>query len=327
MPLLLALCMAFFPLASQAAQFGGSAECSLPFGRHVPESAARRVAGTTAWLDALARATETLAEASLVRSVEEASGRQALVSAVFTPAVRSSVKGRQVVAHVRLSTPQHTVEERLRKMLREREMLQLRAEMLTLEREKVEEARRLIELPLALRQALSGGGAAQSARLALLAQQLDALWRLGSILPQREGGRWRDPQAALAALQQAAALDPDYASLRYLLGELFLQLDRPQDAITELDAALALRPELAGALYARGLAYLRLQLPMLAERDLSAALARDASSAAWWRARGALRMIRNETDLMCEDFMQACVRGDCVGLAVARERGLCTAEQ
>jgi tetratricopeptide (TPR) repeat protein len=320
--------MALAPLTSQAAQLGGSAEDSLPFGRDVPESAARRVARTAAWLDALARTTETLAAASLVRyGTEEVLDRQALVSAVFTPAVRSSVQGRQVVVHVRLSTPQRTVEERLRNMLHEREMLRLRAEMLKLEREKAEEARRLMELPIALQRDLHGGSVAQSARIVLLAEQLEALWRLGSMLPQREGGRWREPQVALAALQQAAAWYPDYAPLRYLLGEVLLQLDRPQDAITELDKALNVRPELAGALYARGLAYLRLQLPMLAERDLSAALMRDASYAAWWRARGALRMIRNEFAPMCEDFTQACARGDCEGLAVARERGLCLAEQ
>jgi len=321
--------MVFAPWASQAAQLGGSAEYSLLFGRHVPESAARRVARTTAWLDALARTTEALAAASLVRfGAEAVSDRQALVSAVFTPAVRSSLKGQQVVvAHVRLSTPQRTAEERLRNMLHEREMLQLRAEMLTLEREKAEEARRLIELPVALQRALSAGSVTHGARIVLLAEHLEALWRLGGMLPQRESGRWRDPQGALAALQQAAAMYPDYASLRYLLGELLLQLDRPQDALTELDAALTLRPDLAGALYVRGLAYLRLQLPTLAERDLSAALARDVAYAAWWRARGALRMIRNEIGPMCEDFMQACTRGDCEGLAVARERGLCLVEQ
>jgi tetratricopeptide (TPR) repeat protein len=174
---------------------------------------------------------------------------------------------------------------------------------------------------------LTGGGAANAARIVLLAEQLEALWQLGSILPQREGGRWREPQAALPVMQQAVSLNPESAVLPYLLGEVLLQLDRPQDALTELDKALALKPELAGALYMRGLAYLRLQLPTLAERDLGAALAYDASHAAWWRARGALRMIRNESGPMCEDFTQACARGDCEGLAVARERGLCLAGQ
>jgi tetratricopeptide (TPR) repeat protein len=185
----------------------------------------------------------------------------------------------------------------------------------------------LIELSAALRRSETGEGAANAVRLARLAEQLDALWLLGITLPQREGGRWRDPQEALPALQRAAALDPDYAPVQHLRGEILLQLDRPQDALVALDQALALNPELAGAFYTRGLAYLRLQLPTFAERDLSAALARDASLAAWWRARGALRMIRNETGPMCEDFTQACAKGDCEGLAVARARGLCAAAQ
>ncbi|MCL2122556.1 MAG: tetratricopeptide repeat protein [Desulfovibrionaceae bacterium] len=315
-------------MASQAAQFEGSAEHTLSFGRRVPETAVRRIARTTAWLDALAKATETLSASSLVQwGAGGASDSQALVSAVFTPTMHSMSKGQQVSVRVRLATPQRTVEDRLRKMLHEREMLALRTEMLNLEKEKAEEAHRLIKQPVAFRRAAAGGRAAHEARLVVLAEQLEALWLLGITLPQREGGRWRDPQEALPVLQQAVALDPEYAPLQYLRGEIFLQLDRPQDALADFDKALALNPELAGALYARGLAYLRLQLPTLAERDLSAALARDASHAAWWRARGALRMIRNEIGPMCEDFAQACARGDCEGLALARERGVCLAEK
>jgi tetratricopeptide (TPR) repeat protein len=317
----------FLPLLSQAAQIGGNAECALPFGRHVPEAAARSVARTTAWLDALKKATDTLSSTRLVQwGAGESSGRQALVSGVFTPMVFSASKGQQVVVQVRLSTPHRTVEDRLRGILHEPETLKLRSELLMLERAKGAEARSLIERPV-LQRGVTGSLAANKARIVLLGEQLEALWLLGSMLPQREGGRWRDPQAALPVLSQAEALDPDYAPLPYLLGEILLQLDRPQDALAKLDKALTLNPEFGGALYARGLAYLRLQLPALAERDLSAALQCDASQAAWWRARGALRMIRNETGLMCEDYTQACARGDCEGLALARERGLCLAEQ
>ena len=325
---LLALLAIFSPLTSHAAPSEMMAEYSLPFGRYMPETAVFRIARTTAWLGALEKATDALSAASLVQwGAAEILGRQAMVSAVFTPAVQSASKAYRVSVQVRLSTPQRTVEDRLRKVLHEQEMLHLRVEMLKLEREKAEEARSLIEPHLGLRRSFAGGRVAHRARIDLLAQQLEALWLLGHILPQREGGRWNDPQEALSVLQQASALDPGYAPLQYLLGEIFLQLDRPQDALTRLDKALALNPELAGALYTRGLAHLRLQLPTLAERDLSAALARDASHAAWWRARGALRMIRNESGPMCEDFTQACVRGDCEGLAVARERGLCLAEK
>jgi len=324
--LLVALVL-FFPLPSRAEQLGESAAYSLPFDRHVPETAARRIAGTLAWLDALSRTTNALSGAGLVRwGAEEGAGRQALVSAVFIPTVSSTLQGRRVSVRVRLSAPQRTVEDRLRKILPERETLQLRAELLRLEREKAGEARGLLERPVALRRLLTGRSAVDGTRIVLLAEQLEVLWQLGNLLPQREDGRWRDPQAALPVVQQALALDLDSAVLPYLLGEILLQLDRPQDALTELDKALALNPELAGALYMRGLAYLRLQMPALAERDLSAALAYDASHAAWWRARGALRMMRNENGPMCEDFTQACARGDCEGLAVARERGLCLNE-
>jgi len=327
--ILFALFAFFFPLRSWAAQPGKSAEYSLTFGHHVPEAVARRIAETTAWLAALKNTTDALSVERLVQwGANGAVDRQALVSAVFTPTVSSMSKGWQVLVRVSLIAPLHTVEDCLRKMmLYEQEMLKLRAELLALEREKAEEALRLIELSAALRRNAAGGSSENRSRIDLLAGQLEALWLLGTVLPQREAGLWRDPKAGLPVLQQAAALYPDYAPLHCLEGEILLQLDRPQDALAKLDKALTLNPELAGALFARGLAYLRLNLPALAERDLSAALARDSSQAAWWRARGALRMVRNETILMCEDFMQACARGDCEGLALTRDRGLCSAEK
>jgi tetratricopeptide (TPR) repeat protein len=316
-----------FPFTSHADQLEGQAEYSLLFGHHVPESVARRIAATTAWLDALAKTTEALSAVRLLQwGARDTQGRQALASVVLTPGVRSTRKGQQVSVQVRMSATLRTVEDRLRKMLHEPEALELCGEMLRLEREKAEEARGVIERPGALRRGMRGLRASEKARVALLADQLEALWLLRSLVPQREGGRWRDPGPALPVLRQAAALDPDYAPLRRLLGEVLLQLDRPQDALAELDRALTLHPECAGALYTRGLAHLRLQLPTLAERDFSTALAYDASHAAWWRARGALRMIRSESGPMCEDFTRACALGDCEGLAVARERGLCLAE-
>ena len=328
MAALLVLFAVFFPVPAQSAPIGGSAAYSLPLDHNVPESAARRIAATLAWLEALAKATEALAAESLVQwGAREESERQALVSAVFTPAVDSTLQGRRITVRVRLVALRRAAADRLRKLVHEREMLLLRAEMLKPAREKAEEARGLMEQPVMLRRLLTGRSAAAGARIVLLADQLEALWLLGTVLPQRESGRWQNPGAALPVLRQAAALYPEYAIPPYLLGEILLQLDHPQDALTELDKALALHPERAGALYMRGLALMRLQLPALAERDLSAALAYDDSHAAWWRARGALRMIRNESGPMCEDFSQACARGDCEGLAVARERGLCPAGQ
>ena len=316
-----------FPLTSKAIQLEGNAEYSLSFGSRVPETAARRIARTVAWLDALEKATNSLPTASLVQwGTEETVNRQVLVSAVVIPAISSTSQGQQVSVRVRLSASQRTVEDRLRKALHEQEILQLRADILRQEKEKAEEACRLIALPITPQRRLAKRSATNEARIVLLAEQLEALRLLSAALPQREGGRWRTPQEALPALQQAVELDPDYAPLQYLRGEILLQLDRPQDALAALDKALALTPELAGALYTRGLAYLRLQLPTFAERDFSAALERNTSNAAWWRARGALRMTRGEIAPMCEDFMQACARGDCEGLAVARERGLCLIE-
>ena len=77
------------------------------------------------------------------------------------------------------------------------------------------------------------------------------------------------------------------------------------------------------ALSLRGVAHLRLHLPANAVKEFSEALARRPDKAAWWRARGAARLLAGEHDAMCPDFYQACALGDCEGLAEVRKRGLC----
>jgi tetratricopeptide (TPR) repeat protein len=304
------------------------AEARLPFGAGVPESAARRVARARAWHKALERAAPDFA--SFAQALGEdgvSSNGRALAAAVYTPEARGRVFGRNVYVRVRLSAPRRTALERLRKVLRAPDVPELRAEMLELEQKRADEAARLIR-DASARQDGRGtdADAARTERIIFLAEQLEAFWLFGMLLPQREGRRWNNPLEALPFLEQAAAMDPGYPPLRSALGEVLLQLDRPQDALDELNRALAGDGAPAGALYARALAHLRLQLPTLAESDLNEALRRDPRPAAWWRARGALRMLRRDFGPMCGDFLQACARGDCEGLAAARERGLCLSE-
>ena len=71
----------------------------------------------------------------------------------------------------------------------------------------------------------------------------------------------------------------------------------------------------------------------LAEDDLSAALnttdetfLRTADRVRILRARGALRMLRNNAEGMCSDLTAACALGDCEGLAAARNQQFCTGQ-
>lgn len=131
-------------------------------------------------------------------------------------------------------------------------------------------------------------------------------------------------------LEHAATRVEESPLLWLLLAEATLQRDQPQRSVGACGRALALDPRLARARYIRALGYWRLHQLALAENDLSLILhdAPHASMTPWLRARGAIRMLRGNTTGMCEDFLAACVQGgDCDGLEMARQQGLCREEQ
>ena len=163
----------------------------------------------------------------------------------------------------------------------------------------------------------------------VLAAELTAcLAAMDALRLEPEG--WLTGAAALPLLEKSAADLPGSAALRLLLAESQLQSGMPQRSIASAAAALDLSPGLTRARYIRALAHWRLQQLALAEDDLSAAL--DATPEAFLhtadrvrllRARGALRMLRNNTQGTCADLTAACALGDCDGLAAAREQQLC----
>ncbi len=321
LPLLLLFCFPGPLFARDVREDVRESEINLPFGGNVPESAARSTASALARHRVLEQAARHFAF-PLPGILDSPEHRQALAYAVYTFSEQAKSGRRKCFVRVRQATPPRTVEQRLRKILVEPDMLQLRVAMLEREKALAGRAARLIEEAAVLR-SKNGPNADAPLKEDILrpAGRLDAL-RLFSMALQ-EDEQAADPLHIAALLEGAVALDPDYPPLLCALGEALLRLDRPQDALERLNKALAGDNPPARALYARGLVYLRLQLPALAESDLNAALGRRPAPAAWLRARGALYMLQGKTALMCEDFFQACAAGDCEGVALARERGLC----
>lgn len=126
-------------------------------------------------------------------------------------------------------------------------------------------------------------------------------------------------------LEHAASAVEDSPLLWLLLAEAVLQRDQPQRGVGACGRALALKPGLARARYIRALGYWRLHQLALAENDLSIILhgAPEPHMAPWLRARGAIRLLRGNTEGMCEDFTAACMEGDCDGLEMAWQQDLC----
>lgn len=144
---------------------------------------------------------------------------------------------------------------------------------------------------------------------------------------------WLTSADTMPMLENAAAGLPRSAALQLLLAEAQLQAGLPQRSIHSCSAALDLAPGLARGRYIRALAHWRLQQMALAEDDLSAALnttdetfLRTPDRVRMLRARGALRMLRNNAEGMCSDLTAACALGDCEGLAAARNQQLCVGQ-
>ena len=259
--------------------------------------------------------------------------KQALAAAIHRPAVSITptlVPPRpagDVTVTVYLTTPPRTVDSRLRAALAAPDMLDMREYVLAQVRDAVDEGIRLTQSAAEAR-AWHGLSADRvyNQRIEWLGNRLEALWIFDEALT-RLHGVWREPALTAATLRRALALDGQNPLLWCALGEVQLQQDVPHAALDSLNKALAMAPHLPRARYALGIGHLRLQQPALAETDFDAALRHRPDNAAWLRARGAVRMVLEKYDLMCQDFLQACALGDCEGLAAARKRSLCLPEK
>ncbi|MDM8215691.1 hypothetical protein QUW15_05935 [Desulfovibrio piger] len=191
--------------------------------------------------------------------------------------------------------------------------------------------RLLTEMEQAVRILGTDGADAEHRRAAACAVQA-LLGDVRQLLPEAADG-WLAGAQSMPLLEDLAERVPESALVRLLLAEARLRAGLPQQCMEAASAALRRAPDMTRARYVRALAHWRLQQLALAEEDLDAALratpapvgsaAHDARRRGILRARGALRMLRGNTEGMCEDLTAACALGDCEGLAAVRGRGQC----
>lgn len=329
-----ALCLLGAVLAGlmPCSAWAATAAESLPYGGRITHESVLPIARASAYLQALTKAARELEKHRAAQfGAASAEQRQTLAAAIHRPAV--SVQpvtaiippAGKVRAQVHLATAERTLDSRLRDALSQRDMLQWRNLLLLDVRASAEEGRRLVlEAAQRRHKAGSEGDLFFENRVVYLGRHLEALWILDEALTRLRHS-WQDPAEVAEILRAAVALDPHGPLLWAALGEVQLQLDQPQNALESLNNALRESPDMPRALYIRGLGHLRLQQSALAEADLSAALRGDPDNAAWLRARGAVRMVREDVAGMCKDFERACALGDCEGMVAARKRGQCEA--
>lgn len=328
------------------ASTGQSVERAVPYGGQFTAEQAGQLAWAAAWLAGLERMADTLAGVDAVRLAGlNASQRQALaarlglveVTAASGPA-RAGAEG-EARAEAGLRQPDAT---ELSRLLADTEGRDRREEVLValarLLPEGLDLAAKGHELRFGGPKSLSGEAAASqpadelvAGRLDWVAAQVEAYRLYLELLEQAED---ESPVGTLAGLEKALALAPHAWPLRLAQAEALLRQDRFRAALQAL-RELPPRP-VAGdagegtdrrlyvrALQLRALSQLRSGQPTLAESDLDEALAQAPERAELWLARGAARQMRENFAAMCEDYYQACARGQCQGLAAARARGQC----
>jgi predicted Zn-dependent protease len=104
--------------------------------------------------------------------------------------------------------------------------------------------------------------------------------------------RASDFERARAVLESLITVDRDSASLHYLLGDTYLNLQQPQQAITHLEHAVKLEPGVLAAHAALGRAYLQNQQAQHAIPHLQEALSSDEDGAIHYQLASAYRSTR-----------------------------------
>ena len=302
------------------------AACPAP---NIPQSAVAPCAQAAALLQALRRAAVALPKNVGIRlGLPQQELHLALAAQLYTPLVRCLPDNTCAVTLLLRPNAQQTVNE----SLCAQHLLQARGQLL-------QATEKLLHAAAALPPATRGSSwfrarvsppdAPQPQREATLADHLDALYLAQGSLRLSKSG-WLVDAQSLPVLEEATHKLHDNALLRLLLAEAQLQRNMPQQSIHSCTQALQLDPGMSRARYIRALAHWRLEQTGLAESDLTASLEyapllSDQEKARRLRARGALRMLRNASN-MCSDFSNACALGDCEGLAQARSRGFCLPE-
>jgi hypothetical protein len=312
-----------------------SERISLPYGGQVRRETAELTARMLARLAVLHQVETVVAELTAVRfGLDDARRLTALADMALPPVVSTlplpaehaaseqDESGTSLVtAQAEVSAPLSSLPGVVQAVLARPDELELQAEALSRAAQLAAEARELIRRA-AIRQRQGPTYDSFVSRLTHLDPQLRAMERY-MLLLDRFGAGWTPPTEAESDLRDLQRLYPDNSLINLGLAEALLRLDRPHEAVRFAGEALRLEPGLARALYVRGMAQLQLRLSALATADFSQALVLRPDKAAWWRARGAAHMIRRDYESMCADLHQACMLGDCAGLAEVRGQDLC----
>ena len=131
-----------------------------------------------------------------------------------------------------------------------------------------------------------------------------------------------DPEKAVALLDKAISLEPDYAEALLRRGLAKSELGQREEAFEDATKAIRITPSSEFYAY-RGLISIRAGQERAAERDLEYALKQDASQYRAHNFLGVISLTRNDSRKACTHFKDGCSAGDCSFLEAARSEKVC----
>ena len=140
------------------------------------------------------------------------------------------------------------------------------------------------------------------------------LWKGGDVCS--------DPALAVHLLDQALAVQSDYADAHMYRGLAYSEMGRDEETFADLTRAIRLDPRPHRYAY-RALGLIRMGDLEGARRDLDRSIAMDKGQYRAWNFRGVLNMMEDKDDEACDDFERGCKNGDCSGFNAAKKEGIC----
>ncbi len=140
------------------------------------------------------------------------------------------------------------------------------------------------------------------------------LWKGGDVCS--------DPAMAVHLLDQAIAIQPDYADAHMYRGLAYSEMGRDEETFSDLTRAIRLDPRPHRYAY-RALGLIRMGDLEGARRDLDKSLDLDADQYRAWNFRAVVNMMEDKDEAACDDFKRGCKNGDCTGYNAAKKEGIC----
>ena len=134
--------------------------------------------------------------------------------------------------------------------------------------------------------------------------------------------RCSDPEKAIALLNKAISLEPNYAEAYIRRGLAKSEMGQKEEAFDDLTKGIRLKPTAEAYAY-RALVSIRAKQVRAAQRDLEYSLKKDPKQNLAYNINGVLALMLDSKPEACAQFQQGCSNGDCSFIEAAKKDKIC----